>query len=89
MNTGVLCSRSACPGLWITEETLWTVFRGVRKDLGSRLSSEELGRNSELGGMEDSSSGDKGRRLEYPKSELDSSAKTTVSWLDSVLAISN
>ena len=55
------------------------MFRGGRKDLGSRLSSEELGRNSELGGMEDSSSGDKGRRLEYPKSELDSSAKTTVS----------
>ena len=45
-----------------------TVFNGVRNDFGSKLSSEEFGRNSASRTMEDSSNkGDRGRSDGYPK----------------------
>ena len=80
MKAGVLCT----PSVWITEATLGTELRGVRNDLGSRLSSEELGRSSESREMEEASNGDSGRRLEYPRFESGSRDKITVSSVDSV-----
>ena len=75
MNAGVLCTSS----VWITEVRLGTVLRGVRNDLGSRLSSDEPGRSSESREMEDCNNGDSGRRLEYPRFEPGSSDRITVS----------
>ena len=84
VNAGVLCNSSFCS----TELSIWTVLRGVRNDLGSRLSSEELGRSSESREMEDSNNGDSGLRLEYPRFELGSRDNITVSSFVSVWLIS-
>ena len=75
VNAGVLCS---------SDLRVWTVWRGVRNVLGSRLSSEELGSSSGSPVMGDSSNGDSGRRPEYPRLELGSRDKITVSSFDSV-----
>lgn len=60
------------------------MLRGVRNDLGSRGSSEELGRSSEFREVEDSNNGDSGLRLEYPRFELGSRDNIPVSSFDSV-----
>ena len=56
VNTGARASAAPCPGSAVAVVAVWS---GVRKVLGSRLSASWL----ELG-SEDSSSGDRGRRME-------------------------
>ena len=57
VNTGARASAAPCPGSAVL--AVLAVWSGVRKVLGSRLSASWL----ELG-SEDSSSGDRGRRME-------------------------